>query len=56
MLIYLYLILCLQAEGDSILFNLSLLTSDIYAVIFTYFNSGKLVHWLYFVAFSAVGT
>ena len=45
----------LQMEGDAILFNLSLLTSDIYAVIFTYFNTGILVHWLYFVAFGLVG-
>jgi solute carrier family 35, member F1/2 len=42
--------------GDSTLFNLSLLTSDIYAVLFSYFFYGYLVPWLYFVAFALVAT
>lgn len=41
-------------ESDAILFNLSLLTSDVYAVIFTYFFYGYLVDWLYFLAFGLV--
>jgi solute carrier family 35, member F1/2 len=41
-------------ESDSTLFNLSLLTSDVYAVIFSYFFYGSLVNWLYFVAFGLV--
>ena len=41
-------------SNDAILFNLSLLTSDVYAVIFTYFYEGYLVSWLYFIAFSLV--
>lgn len=41
-------------HGDAVLFNLSLLTSDVYAVIFTYFFSGYLVSWLYFIAFGLV--
>jgi len=41
-------------ESDAILFNLSLLTSDVYAVIFTYFFYGYLVNWLYFLAFGLV--
>jgi solute carrier family 35 protein F1/2 len=41
-------------HGDAVLFNLSLLTSDVYAVVFTYFFSGYLVSWLYFVAFALV--
>ena len=39
---------------DSTIFNLSLLTSDVYAVIFSYILYGKLVHWLYFIAFACV--
>lgn len=41
-------------SNDAILFNLSLLTSDVYAVIFTYFYQGYLVSWLYFIAFTLV--
>ena len=41
-------------SGDSTLFNLSLLTSDVYAVIFSYFFTGELVHWLYFVGFALI--
>lgn len=40
--------------GDCTFFNLSLLTSDVYAVIFAYFFTGKLVHWLYFLGFALV--
>jgi solute carrier family 35 protein F1/2 len=41
-------------QGDAVLFNLSLLTSDVYAVIFSYLMYQKLVHWLYYVAFGMV--
>lgn len=41
-------------QGDAVLFNLGLLTSDVYAVVFSYFFSGYLVGWLYFVAFALV--
>jgi solute carrier family 35 protein F1/2 len=41
-------------KSDAILFNLSLLTSDVYAVVFTYFFSGYLVNWLYFLSFVLV--
>ena len=41
-------------KNDSTLFNLSLLTSDVYAVIYSYFLYGHLVHWLYFLAFIMV--
>jgi solute carrier family 35 protein F1/2 len=41
-------------DGDSILFNLSLLTSDIYAVLFSYLAYGLIVNWLYLLAFSLV--
>jgi drug/metabolite transporter (DMT)-like permease len=41
-------------HGDAVLFNLSLLTSDVYAVVFSYFFSGYFVGWLYFVAFALV--
>jgi solute carrier family 35 protein F1/2 len=40
--------------SDSILFNLSLLTSDVYAVLFTYFFESYLVSWLYFLSFGLV--
>ncbi|CAM9614326.1 unnamed protein product, partial [Ectocarpus fasciculatus] len=36
---------------DAALLNLSLLTSDVYAVIFSYFCYGYLVSWLYFLSF-----
>lgn len=41
-------------ESDATLFNLSLLTSDVYAVVFSYFFYGSLVSWMYFVAFALV--
>jgi solute carrier family 35 protein F1/2 len=41
-------------QSDAILFNLSLLTSDVYAVIFTYFFEGYLVGWPYFLSFALV--
>ena len=41
-------------ESDATLFNLSLLTSDVYAVIFSYFMTGSLVYWTYFLAFGCV--
>lgn len=39
-------------NNDAALLNLSLLTSDVYAVIFSLIAYGYLVPWLYFVAFS----
>jgi solute carrier family 35 protein F1/2 len=39
-------------SADAALFNLSLLTSDIYAVVFSYFLDGRLVSWMYFLAFA----
>eukprot|EP01034_Spumella_vulgaris_P028199 gene28199-35015_t len=41
-------------QSDAIMFNLSLLTSDVYAVIFTYFFDGYLVGWPYFLSFGLV--
>ncbi len=43
-------------QSDAIVFNLSLLTSDVYAVVFTYFFKGYLVSWLYFLSFLLVMT
>ena len=40
--------------GDSTFFNLSLLTSDVYAVIFAYYFFGDIVPWLYFLGFGLV--
>lgn len=37
--------------ADAAFFNLSLLTSDVYAVLFSYFFNGTVVPFLYFVAF-----
>jgi len=37
--------------ADAALFNLSLLTSDPYAVVFAFFTQGRLVNWLYVVSF-----
>ena len=44
-------------ENDSVVFNLSILTSDIYSVVFSYFVYGYIVDWLYCIAFllSAAG-
>ncbi len=39
-------------RADSALFNLSLLTSDVYAVGFAYFVFRYTVHWLYYPAFA----
>ena len=39
-------------SADAALFNLSLLTSDVYAVVFSYFLDGRLVSWMYFLAFA----
>lgn len=41
-------------HGDSIIFNLSLLTSDMYAVLFTFLFHGYWVSWLYFLSFALV--
>lgn len=43
-------------DSDSGLFNLSLLTSDVYAVIFSYFVYHYQVHWLYYIAFALSAT
>jgi solute carrier family 35, member F1/2 len=43
-------------SNDATLFNLSLLTSDVYAVLFAYFVFQYQVHWLYFVAFFLTAT
>jgi solute carrier family 35 protein F1/2 len=40
--------------GDATLLNLGILTSDVYAVIFSYFLKGYLVNWVYFVSFGLV--
>lgn len=40
--------------SSALFFNLSLLTSDVYSVIFTYFFHGHMVSWLYFVGFGFV--
>lgn len=42
--------------GDAPLFNLSLLTSDVYAIVFAYFVYHYEVHWLYYIAFSITAT
>jgi len=52
-LMYVNTSLFLQS-GDSTFFNLSLLTSDVYAVVFSYLLTGELVPWLYFVGFASV--
>eukprot|EP01038_Epipyxis_sp_PR26KG_P006521 gene6521-8962_t len=44
----------LKSSGDAIVYNLSLLTSDVYAVIFVYLFEGYLVSWLYGIAFILV--
>lgn len=41
-------------SGDATFFNLSLLTSDVYAVVFSYLLTGELVQWLYFIGFALV--
>lgn len=38
-------------SNDAAYLNLSLLTSDVYAVIFSFLVYGYIVHWLYFIAF-----
>ncbi len=38
-------------KSDAALFNLSLLTSDVYAVVFSFLVYHTLVHWLYYIAF-----
>lgn len=43
-------------DCDAALLNLSLLTSDVYAVLFSYFYYGYLVSWLYFLAFGLACT
>jgi solute carrier family 35 protein F1/2 len=39
-------------QSDAALFNLSLLTSDVYAVLFSYLVYNTMVHWLYYIAFT----
>lgn len=43
-------------DCDAALLNLSLLTSDVYAVIFSYLCYGYLVSWFYFLAFGLACT
>lgn len=38
------------------MFNLSLLTSDVYALVFAYFVENMTPNWLYFVAFAVIFT
>ena len=40
--------------GDAALFNLSLLTSDVYALIFAFFIEHVTPNWLYFLAFTVI--
>jgi solute carrier family 35, member F1/2 len=41
--------------SDAALFNLSLLTSDVYAVVFSFLITSEWVTWLYILAFAFVG-
>lgn len=41
-------------KNDATYFNLSLLTSDLYALLFAYFVFRSSIHWLYFVALTLV--
>ena len=41
-------------KSDAVLFNLSLLTSDVYAVVFSFFFYGHLVPWIYFLSYALV--
>jgi solute carrier family 35, member F1/2 len=43
-------------SNDATLFNLSLLTSDVYAVLFAYFVFHYRVHWMYCVSFLLTAT
>jgi len=43
-------------NSDAVVFNLSLLTSDIYAVVFSYMRTGTLAPWSYWIAFALVCT
>lgn len=45
--------LFLQA-GDAAMFNLSLLTSDVYALLFSFLVENVTPDWLYFVAFAVI--
>lgn len=45
--------LFLQA-GDAAMFNLSILTSDVYALLFSFLVEHVTPNWLYFVAFSVI--
>jgi solute carrier family 35 protein F1/2 len=38
-------------NNDSLMFNLSLLTSDIYIILFSYFIFGNVLSWLYFISY-----
>lgn len=40
--------------GDATLFNLSILTSDVYAIFFAYIVEKARLHWLYFVALGTI--
>jgi solute carrier family 35 protein F1/2 len=43
-------------NSDAVVFNLSLLTSDIYAVAFSYMRTGTLAPWTYWMSFFLVCT
>jgi solute carrier family 35, member F1/2 len=43
-------------SNDATLFNLSLLTSDVYAVLFAYFVFHYQVHWMYSISFLLTAT
>lgn len=45
--------LFLQA-GDSAMFNLSILTSDVYAIVFAFFVEHVTPNWLFFAAFAVI--
>ncbi|CBJ31019.1 conserved unknown protein [Ectocarpus siliculosus] len=51
--LYSWTSLFLQA-GDAAMFNLSLLTSDVYALLFSVLVEHATPHWLYFVAFVVI--
>ena len=40
--------------GDAAVFNLSVLTSDVYALVFAFFVEHATPHWLYFAAFGMI--
>jgi Solute carrier family 35 len=43
-----------MAQGDAALFNLGLLTSDMYGMLFAYFIEKQSFSWLYVLAFAII--